>query len=92
MKAYIVEDVVDLMLIDAYEEESGTVVPDEDFYKLSWMGKIALNELSYFLFAINHREPYWPIEFMPEQGYSEEISQIYTDLSVNVNVKRYVVI
>ena len=76
MKAYIVEDVVDLMLIDAYEEESGTVVPDEDFYKLSWMGKIALNELSNFLFAITPREPYWPIEFMKKLVKSTQIFQL----------------
>ena len=60
-KTYIMEDVMDLLLINAFEEENDFRAPDISYYQLSWRGKIALKEYTFFLFAVDLDRPWWPL-------------------------------
>ena len=56
-KTYIMDDLMDLLLINAFEEENYIRAPENSYYQLSWRGKFALKEYTFFLFAVDLDRP-----------------------------------
>jgi hypothetical protein len=64
-KLWIITDIIDLLLIHEFEKGNDHRAPEPIYYQLSWRGKLALKEFSFFLYVIDNVTPWWPLAEIP---------------------------